>query len=57
MHGIGIMLMLVGVLEVVTLSLIGLFKHKPILILAGALSGVVTSLLGVAFYLDKIPLR
>lgn len=55
-HMLGLLLMGLGVADVILISLIGVIKHKPILILAGIVAGVITGGLGVAFYLGKIPL-
>jgi hypothetical protein len=51
---IGILLMIVGLLDVVLIGTIGVMKRKPVLILAGATAGILTAALGVLFYLGKI---
>jgi len=53
---LGMILLAVAIIETVLISLIGWFKGRPILILAGILSGVVTAAIGAAFMLGKIPL-
>ncbi len=53
---LGILLMLVGVVDVVLLTLVGLAKQRLILILAGVMSGVTTAIIGLLIYLGKIPL-
>ena len=51
---LGILLMIVGLLDIVLIGTIGLVKRKPILIVAGAMAGVLTAGLGVLFYLGKL---
>ena len=53
---LGLVLIIVGVIELVLLSLVGVVKRKPILLLIGIGSGVVTGIIGLLIYLGKIPL-
>jgi hypothetical protein len=53
---LGVLLFVVGLVELLLLVLIGVNKQKPVLILAGLVSGLVTMGLGLMFYLGKIPL-
>lgn len=51
---IGLLLIAIGVAEGVMLVLFGVLKQKPMLIPAGAVSGLVTAAIGVFFYMGKI---
>lgn len=51
---IGLLLISIGIMEAIMLVLFGVLKQKPMLIPAGAISGLVTAALGVVFYMGKI---
>ncbi len=51
---IGLLLIAIGVVEGLMLVLFGVLKQKPMLIPAGAFSGLVTAAIGVLFYLGEI---
>lgn len=54
---LGMLLLAVAIVETVLICLIGAVKGRPILILAGILSGIVTAAVGAAFMMGKIPLN
>jgi hypothetical protein len=51
---LGILLMVMGAIELVLLSVLAAVKHKPALLLAGIGSGTATGLIGLLIYLGKI---
>ncbi|MFN8610424.1 MAG: hypothetical protein U0931_22995 [Vulcanimicrobiota bacterium] len=51
---LGMLLMAMGVVDLLLLSFIGVLKHRPVLMLAGIVSGVTTGAVGLLIYLGKI---
>lgn len=51
---LGIMLMVLGAFELVLLSAVAAMKQKPVLLLAGIVSGLATGVIGLLVYLGKI---
>lgn len=46
--------MAIGAVDLLLLSAIGIFKQRPVLILAGIVGGVATAAIGLLLYLGKI---
>lgn len=51
---LGMMLMVLGAFELVLLSAVAAMKQKPVLLLAGIVSGLATGVIGLLIYLGKI---
>lgn len=48
--------MVLGVGELITLSLLGIIRRRPVLLVAGILAGAISFTLGLLIYLGIIPL-
>ncbi|MBS2038209.1 hypothetical protein JST97_24705 [bacterium] len=51
---LGMLLMAIGAVDLLLLSIIGIIKHKPVLLLAGIVGGVATGAVGLLIYQGKI---